>query len=128
MNRTLSINPSSRRQGWNLMLAALIGACAMAGSAAVNAQSTVGVVFGNAPVGYSVSARSTTTGTQREVHVDSRGRYAIRALPVGVYTVTLEENGHGVVRHPNVPVIVGRGIKVDFDCAQGKCAEASSKQ
>lgn len=128
MNRTLLINPSPRRQGRSLVLAALIGLCGVAGSAAVNAQSTEGVVFGNAPVGHSVSAVSATTGVQREVHVDSGGRYSIRSLPVGVYTVTLEENGHGVVKHPNVPVIVGRGIKVDFDCAQGKCGEAVSKQ
>jgi hypothetical protein len=25
------------------------------------------------------------------------------------------ENGQAVVKHANVPVVVGRGIKVDFD-------------
>jgi hypothetical protein len=41
--------------------------------------------------------------------------------------VTLEEDGRPVVKHVNVPVVVGRGIKVDFDCAQGQCAQLASK-
>ena len=48
------------------------------------------------------------------VQVDQKGRYSIRALPIGVYTVTLSENGEAVAKHVNVPVVVGRGIKVDF--------------
>jgi hypothetical protein len=128
MNKILAINPSSRRQGWNLVLAAVIGVCAAAGSTQVNAQSTAGMVFGKAPAGDTISAHSTTNGTQRAVRVRADGRYAIRELPVGVYTVTLEENGQPVLKHPNVPVGAGRGSKVDFDCAQGQCAEVASKQ
>jgi len=128
MNRILSINPSSRRQGWNLVLAAVIGACAMAGSAAVYAQATVGSVFGNAPAGSTVVVHNTTAGNQREVQVNAKGRYTVSSLPVGTYTVTLEENGTPVVKHVNVPVVVGRGIKVDFDCATGQCSEVANKQ
>lgn len=115
MNRIFSVNPSSRRHGWNLVLATVIGVCAAAGSATVHAQSTAGMVFGKAPMGDTVSAHSTTTGTQRSVHVSSSGHYTLKGLPVGVYTVTLEENGKAVVKHPNVPVGAGRGSKVDFD-------------
>ena len=91
MNRIFSINPLSRRRGWSLALAAVVGMCALAGSAVVSAQSTAGMVFGKAPVGYAISVRSTTTGAGRTVHVDSRGRYSIPSLPVGVYTVTLKQ-------------------------------------
>ena len=96
-------------------LAAALAVCGLAGSSAVYAQSTAGEVFGKAPAGDTVTAKSTTNGTQREVQVDAKGRYSIRALPIGVYTVTLSENGQPVAKHLNVPVVVGRGILVNFD-------------
>lgn len=125
MNTNSSVNSSSRRR--SLVLAVIVGMCGIAASGAVLAQATAGTVFGKAPTGDSVSAMSTTSGFQREVHVGSDGRYALRALPVGVYTVTLTENGKPVLKHPNVPVPAGGGIKVDFDCSQN-CANTASKQ
>ncbi len=106
-----------------LAVAAVIGACGMVGSAPVQAQATAGHILGKAPAGDTVRAKSTTTGLQRHVEVDAKGRYTLSALPVGVYTVTLEENGKPVVKHLNVGVIVNRGIKVDFDCTQGQCGQ-----
>jgi hypothetical protein len=111
----------------NLAIAAVIGVFGVAGSAVVHAQSTAGRVFGVAPSGDSIHAYNAATGTQRRVHADSKGRYIISGLPVGVYTVTLEENGQPVVKHLNVGVRAGGGIKVDFDCAQGQCAQLASK-
>ena len=96
-------------------LAAALAVCGLVGSSAVYAQSTAGEVFGKAPAGDTVTAKSTTNGLQREVQVDAKGRYSIRALPIGVYTVTLSENGQPVAKHLNVPVVVGRGILVNFD-------------
>ena len=113
MSQLHSIKTGSIRRGF--VTAAAVALFGMAGSAAVHAQATAGEVFGNAPAGSTVLAKSTTTGTQREVQADEKGRYAIRALPIGVYTVTLSENGQPVAKHVNVPVVVGRGIKVDFD-------------
>jgi hypothetical protein len=127
MNRIFSINPLSRRRGWSLALAAVVGMCALAGSAVVSAQSTAGMVFGKAPVGYAISVRSTTTGAGRTVHVDSRGRYSIPSLPVGVYTVTLKQADQAIAKHLNVPVVVGRGSEVDFDCSKMNCGEVASK-
>lgn len=130
MNSSLSIKPGSSRRGFSiraLALAAAVGVFGAAGSGAVHAQATAGNVFGNAPAGNMVLAKSTTNGTQREVQVDAKGRYAIRSLPVGTYTVTLMANGAPVAKHLNVPVVVGRGIKVDFDCAQDRCADVASK-
>ncbi|MCX7512169.1 carboxypeptidase-like regulatory domain-containing protein [Frateuria sp. STR12] len=118
MKNLHSIKTGSTRRGQSVrafVMAAAVAAFGMAGSTAVYAQATAGKVFGNAPAGSSVVAKSTTNGTRREVQVDEKGRYAIRQLPVGVYTVTLSENGQPVAKHVNVPVIVGRGIKVDFD-------------
>lgn len=118
MKNLHSINAGSIRRGLamrSFVFAAALAVCGLAGSAAVHAQATAGEVFGKAPAGDTVTAQSTTTGTQRVVQADAKGRYTIRALPVGVYNVTLTENGQAVAKHVNVPVIVGRGIKVDFD-------------
>ena len=98
----------------SLAIAAVIGICGVASSAALYAQATAGSIFGTAPAGDTISAKSTTTGFKRHVEVDSKGRYKIGALPVGVYTVILEKDGSAIEKHTNVGVIVGRGIKVDF--------------
>ena len=122
-NSSLSSNRPRHRRGFSLRslaMAAVIGVCGAAGSAAIHAQATAGNVFGKAPAGDTITAQSTTSGVQRQVQADAKGRYSISQLPVGVYTVTLEEDGRPVVKHVNVPVVVGRGIKVDFDCAQGQ--------
>ena len=111
----------------SLAMAIVIGVCGVAGSATVYAQSTVGNVFGKAPAGDTITAKSTTSGLQRQDQADAKGRYNIGHLPTGTYTVTLVQNGQPVVKHVNVPVVVGRGIKVDFDCASGPCAELASK-
>ncbi|HEY8328210.1 MAG TPA: carboxypeptidase-like regulatory domain-containing protein [Rhodanobacter sp.] len=129
-NNSLSSDRPRHRRGFSirsLAMAAVIGVCGAAGSAAANAQATTGNIFGKAPAGDIISVQSTTSGFQRQDQADSKGRYSIDPLPVGVYTVTLEESGHPVVKHVNVPVVVGRGMKVDFDCVQGQCAQLASK-
>lgn len=126
MNHFSSPSPRRFHQRFSfrgLAVAAVMGVFGMVGSAAVQAQATAGNIFGKAPAGDTVRAKSTTNGMQRHVEVDAKGRYSIGALPVGIYTVTLEENGKAVVEHPNVRVIVNRGMKVDFDCAQGQCGQ-----
>lgn len=128
MNNTSSIHPISRRLAKSLMLAGIAGVFALAGISAASAQATTGTVFGKAPAGDAVSVRSNTTGAGRTVHVDATGRYSASALPVGVYTVTLKESGEPVAKHLNVPVVVGRGVQVDFDCTTMKCGEATAKR
>ena len=125
MNRIFSKNPVAHRLGRNLLLAGVAGAIALAGVSTASAQSTTGSVFGKAPAGYAVSVRSATTGTGRTVHVDAKGRYSAPALPNGVYTVTLKDKDRAVAKRPNVSVIVGRGIEVDFDCSKIKCGEVA---
>lgn len=116
MNSSYSIQARARRASFlSAALAAVVGVCGAVGTTAVHAQATAGDVFGKAPAGASIQAKSTTTGTQRVVEVDAKGRYAIRSLPAGVYNVILTENGQPVAKHVNVPVVVGRGIQVNFD-------------
>lgn len=121
MNTILSLRSVSRRIARSLALAGVMGAFAVAGISTASAQSTAGAVFGKAPAGYSVAVRSDTTGAGRTVTVDSSGRYSARELPTGTYTVTLKQGGQDVAKHLNVPVVVGRGIQVDFNCGEIKC-------
>ncbi|MCP1375814.1 carboxypeptidase-like regulatory domain-containing protein [Dyella lutea] len=123
MNKTHA-NPARLARGARLVVVAALGLVA---SAAAFGQSTTGSVFGYAPPGDVVAAHSTTNGNQRKVHVQADGRYALRSLPAGVYNVTLEENGKAVLTHLKVPVVVGRGSKVDFDCTRGDCAKAADR-
>lgn len=126
-NSFLSNNRSQRRRGVSILsltMATVLGICGAAGSSAASAQSTAGSIFGKAPAGETVSVYSATNGMQRHVKADSKGRYILRALPVGVYNVMLEANGHPEVKHVNVQVVVGRGSHVDFNCSQEQCSSS----
>jgi putative effector of murein hydrolase len=120
-----SSNPIQQRRGLSLSglaMAAVLGVCAAAGSTAVHAQSTAGKIFGHGPAaGDTIVAKNLTTGLQREVKADSKGRYALRALPIGIYNVVLENNGKPVLQRLKVPVTAGRGVAVNFDCEKYNC-------
>jgi hypothetical protein len=126
MNNILPLRSVSRRIARGLALAGVIGVFAMTGISPASAQATDGSVFGKAPTGYSISVRSDATGTGRTVKVDSAGRYTALHLPPGTYTVTLKQGDQDVAKHLNVPVIVSRGVEVDFNCGEIKCNEAAS--
>lgn len=102
-----------------VVAAALILGITAIGSA--QAQSTVAMIHGKAPAGATVVARS-NSGMHRQTTVKDNGRYVLRSLPLGIYTVTLKKNGKtsGVPAH--VPLTVGRGFEVDFDCPHNHCA------
>jgi hypothetical protein len=115
-------NRRKSRFGWGLAIvvgASLFGA---AGFTTAHAQSTSGAIFGQAPAGATVTVQS-TSGLHRHIIVKSSGRYAIRALPLGVYTATLQKEGAVVDTRPNIRLSVGGGAEVDFACPHDQCAE-----
>ncbi|WP_200949000.1 TonB-dependent receptor [Frateuria sp. Soil773] len=65
-------------------------------------------------MGETVTVQS-TSGLQREVPVDSRGRYAVNQLPLGSYTVTLKHNGAVAQTRSNVSLRVGQATDVSFN-------------
>lgn len=125
MNNVFSIHFFSHRIARGLAVAGVMGALAAGSISTASAQSTSGSIFGRAPMGDSITARSDTTGTGRTVTVDSNGRYSANGLPVGTYTVTLKQDGQAMVKHINVPVIAGSGVQVDFKCGEIKCDEVA---
>lgn len=82
-----------------------LGLCFAGG---VQAQSTSGSIYGNAPAGTTVTVTN-NSGFTRTVSADASGRYALGSLPIGNYTVTSGSEKRDVV------VTVGAGTQVSFD-------------
>ncbi|MEO7066471.1 MAG: carboxypeptidase-like regulatory domain-containing protein [Rhodanobacter sp.] len=93
---------------------------ASAGLGTAHAQSTSGKIFGQAPAGSLVTARS-SMGLSRHASVKDNGHYIITSLPPGTYTVIIEKEGTTVDTRKNIPIGAGRGSEVDFACPQDKC-------
>lgn len=113
-----------RRAGfpaWSVAMAMVICGYGATGVTAVNAQATVGKVFGWAPSGETITVHG-TTGAHRHTTANAKGRYDIGSLPMGIYTVALEKDGKVVDTRSNVRLTVGRGAEVDFACPQDQCA------
>ena len=128
MKSISSANSVPRRPGRWLVLAGVASVFALAGVSTALAQFTTGSVFGKAPAGYAVSVHSKDIGFGRTVRVNAKGRYSADQLPIGVYTVTLKNKDRAIAMHLNVPVIVGSGARVDFDCSKLRCDEIADKE
>ncbi|RDS79064.1 TonB-dependent receptor [Dyella monticola] len=88
-------------------------------SSQVFAQATTGTIFGQAPVASGETVQVVGgSGFNRTVPVDKSGRYSL-TLPVGVYTVTLIQNGQNVQTKQNVTALAAKSVAVDFVAAAG---------
>ncbi|KRF01941.1 hypothetical protein ASG87_10570 [Frateuria sp. Soil773] len=107
-----------RRQGSVSDLRKITFAVALAlglGSGNALAQSNAtGVIFGQAAPGATVHIENTGTGLKRDLTVDASGRYRAAALPIGVYKVTLLQNGSTVGERDNVQTQISQGTEVSF--------------
>lgn len=83
-------------------LAALALACGLAFAGLAGAQSPNAAISGNAQAGDIAIVRNVDTGFTREVKVRDNGRYALRNLPTGTFTVT--------IRHPDGSVEPARTV------------------
>lgn len=82
-----------------------LGLCVMGG---VQAQSSVGSIFGQTSAGSTVTIVNADTGLSREVTADSEGRFTFPQLAPGRYKVTSAEGSR------DVQVRVGTGTSVSF--------------
>lgn len=120
-----SVPRTARKDARNLPRLAALAFVAMAFSSAAWAQSTGTHIFGWAPAGQTVVAKS-ATGMKRKATVAENGRYQLRALATGVYTVTLMKDDAVVDTRKNIPLTVGRGAEVDFACPNDQCAAGAA--
>ncbi len=100
--------------------ATLAMAMILAPAGSVRAQSTSGMIHGQAPAGDVIVAKS-TSGMHRKITVGDSGKYKLRNLPLGVYSVTLMKDGKVVDKYHRVPLTVGRGMEVNFACPHDHC-------
>lgn len=120
----------SRRNGVarfvsKLSLAAVAACLCATPFVAVHAQSTTGMIRGQAPAGDVVVALS-ISGFRRQVTVKEDGKYRIRPLPLGTYSVTLKKGDKVIDMYHRVPLTVGRAMEVNFACPHDKCAAAGN--
>jgi len=111
-NRTTFSTRQLRRTTLALSLGLGLG---LVGTSAL-AQNVTGAIFGqiSGQHGDTVSIRNVNTGFERSIPVDSAGRYRISSLPVGDYTVTLQNNGQAVSSRDHVMVTIAGGTEVSF--------------
>jgi len=128
MNASVSTHSGAARRSVirNLAMVAVVGLCTAAASGTALAAVTTGMVVGRAPAGATVLVSNPDFGIQRRIPVNAGGHYSATWLPIGVYSVTVLDNGQALAQHPSVQVLVDRGSRVDFNCANGQCSEMAA--
>jgi Carboxypeptidase regulatory-like domain len=83
-------------------------------------QATTGVIEGTVTdpsgavvAGAQVTVTNTDTGYQRQVPTDSNGFYRAVLLPLGTYSVTVEQSGFAKTLVKDVPVTMGASTRID---------------
>jgi hypothetical protein len=73
--------------------------------------------------GVSVEVKNTATGVSQTTVSDSRGRYRVSNLPIGLYEVKAELQGFQTALRTAVEVVVGSERVVDFVLSVGQVSE-----
>ncbi len=66
-----------------------------------------------------VKVSSALTGLTRETTTNEEGVYVFPLLPVGVYSVTVEQQGFRAARKANISINVDQIVRADFDLTVG---------
>ena len=75
---------------------------------------------GSAIVGARVTVTDVERGTPRTLVTDDAGAYNVPSLPPGTYRIHVEFQGFQSVERPNIPLEVGKELKVDFTLEPGE--------
>src|SRR5262245_24200988 len=67
-----------------------------------------------------VKVNSAQTGFTRETTTNEEGVYVIPLLPVGVYSVTVEQQGFRAAKKSNISINVDQIVRADFDLTVGE--------
>jgi len=80
-------------------------------AAAAHAQQASGNIFGNAVTGDTVVVQGNGTGFHRELDIKKDGKYSLRSVPAGEYTVSIK-HADGTTETKAVVVRVGSSARV----------------
>ncbi len=67
-----------------------------------------------------VTVSNAATGLTREVATNEEGNYSFPLLPVGVYSVTAEQQGFRSAKRTNININVDQIVRADFDMTVGE--------
>src|SRR5580698_9711061 len=94
-------------------MAVLFAITAAQGASEGSVTGTVTDPSGAAMASIVVSLRNAATGTQREVLTNAQGFYAIAALAIGEYEITVDQVGFAPYRRGGLAVDVSTTLQVD---------------
>lgn len=90
-----------------------LGATLALGAAfGAQAQQSSGNIIGDAVTGDTVIVQSPETGFHREISIDKDGRYSMRGVPAGNYTVTVKHADGSEAAPKPIAVRVGSTARV----------------
>src|SRR5262245_25403291 len=93
---------------------------AMAQTATGQITGTVKDANGAALTKVRVKVSNALTGLTREIMTNEEGIYVFPLLPVGVYAVTVEQQGFRAARKSNIAINVDQIVRADFDLTIGE--------
>ena len=93
------------------------------GQSTATLQGTITDPNGAAVAGAKVTARNAATSIERTTESDSDGNYQIASLPVGTYTIEVQEQGFKTAQVNNFVVEVGRTIVRNFQLEVGTISQ-----
>ena len=99
-----------RKSRFASLLTGLLLAVAMAGTTL--AQTTAGNISGEAKAGETVVINGPDTGFHREIEIEEDGKYKLRHVPAGSYTVVTVKADGTIVSSQSVVVTGGRTSRV----------------
>ena len=67
-----------------------------------------------------VKVNNVSTGVARETTTNDEGGYVFPLLPVGVYAVTVEQQGFRSAKKTNISINVDQIVRADFDLSVGE--------
>jgi Carboxypeptidase regulatory-like domain len=104
------------------LFASLFGAAgaAMAQTATGQITGTVNDANGAVLSRAKVKINSVSTGMTRETTTNDEGIYVFPLLPVGVYAVTVEQQGFRAAKKSNISINVDQIVRADFDLTVGE--------
>jgi len=73
----------------NFLKSVAVGAFVLGAAFSANAQHSSGNIMGEAKAGDVVVLEAPAIGVTREITIDKDGKYSVRRLPMGTYTVTV---------------------------------------
>ena len=111
------------RMGWLLLgvvlSAAPLSAQVVTGAITGRITDTTGAVI----PGATVQVQNVETGLTRSTETDAAGRYVVRNLPSGSYTVTAQRTGFGTLVRSGITLSVASEVAVNVELSVGTVAE-----